>query len=113
MHFETADRRTQVICLVSKDHGSAPTSRYWYGVYTAHRDKISSTGDSYLVLGCGSEGKTLLIPRSEMEAWLGRLGMTHRASGDSYWHVTIEEQAGRFSIRLKDGQAVDLTKYRM
>lgn len=107
--YTAPDKKTTALCLVSKVHTSKSTTRYWYGFNPGHRDLLASSPSGYLVLGCGSPERVLLIPWRDFEPWLGEMFTTDN-DGRSYWHISIDANKLHL-LRRKGAPKVNVSKY--
>ncbi len=109
--YAVPDKSLAVICIVSREYDNAGIPGYWYGFHTYHRDALTTSRDTYLGLGCGSERAVLLIPYKDFEPWLDGMHITN-SKGRYYWHVKISRVQGSFVLERKKGyETIDLTKY--
>ncbi|MBM2805976.1 MAG: hypothetical protein HW419_3869 [Deltaproteobacteria bacterium] len=111
--YSSPDKSMVVSCAVSKEHNPDTHPNYWYAFHPHQREFLKSAEKAYVVFGCGSSARTLLIPFGEFDSWVAGMWMTE-TEDRSYWHVVIERNSEQYSLRRKKGEgSVDLTKYRV
>ena len=72
---------------------------------------MKTSQKAYVVFGCGSSKRVLLIPFADFDPWVAGMWKTE-AEDRSYWHVVIYRKGDHYSLRRKKGEkSVDLTKY--
>ena len=91
--YSTADKTTRFWVVVSKEHGEAPSAKYWFAMHPYQLERLQSADTGMVALGCGSAKKILLIPLAVIEEHLDQTWTTVR-DDRMYWHIKIEQRAG-------------------
>ncbi len=107
--YRSADKKVTALCLVSKVHASKGMTRYWFGFHPGQRDLLAAADAGYVVLGCGSPEKVLVIPWSDFAPWLAEMFTTEN-EGRFYWHISIAAAQLQL-LRRKGAATVELSKY--
>lgn len=109
--FHSPDRRTRLVCAVSRAHERSGQPAYWFSFHPHQQEFLAAADSAYVAFGCSSESQLLLIPFKDFEPWLEGLHITDR--GDRhYWHVPIVYTNGQYTLlRRKGRSSIDLTKY--
>ena len=109
--YGTADKSVGVVCIVSREHGKASGPNYWYAFHPHQQQFLGGFAQAYVVLGCGSPDRTLLVPWAEFEPRLVGMNKTEKPA-TFYWHISISRSKGRFVLHLKKGfEPVDWARY--
>ena len=110
--YETGDGKIRLMCAVSAEHKEYSEVPYcWFAVHKTQIDFLESSPAPYICLGCGSAAHTLLIPLPEIQRTFGAMSAT-KTDDRHYWHVVIQNKAGKFILRLLGGnEGPDLTKF--
>ncbi len=110
--YQSDDRKTTVICLVSSGRDSGKRTEYWFGLRVKQKAMLDNSENSYIALGCGSESKILLIPYSRFKKWLNDMSISYSTEEISHWNITVIKSQGNFTLRLRVGrQNVNLAEY--
>ena len=56
------DRSILVNCAVSKEHNPETNPNYWFAFHPHQQESLHTSSKSYVVFGCGSSKRVLLIP---------------------------------------------------
>jgi len=111
--YSSPDKSMVVTCAVSKEYNPETHPGYWYAFHPHQREFLKSAGKAYIIFGCGSSARILLIPFGEFDPWVAGMSTTEREDR-SYWHVIIERNGDQYSLRRKKGEMlIDLTRYRV
>lgn len=109
--YSSPDRSIVVNCAVSKEHDPDARPNYWFAFHPHQRDFLHNSDEAFVVFGCGSSDRVLLIPFDDFEPWLAQTWTTD-ADTRSYWHVVIHRREGRYFLHLKKGETnIELTHY--
>lgn len=109
--YSSPDQEVGAICAISKLHEHAGHRAYWFAFHPNQREFLEAVPRGFLVLGCGSADRILVIPLSTVLPLLDSLWQTHRA-GTHYWHLRIHEDKSRLLLDRKGGAGrIDLTQY--
>ena len=109
--YLSPDKATAVNCSVSKEHTPDTNPNYWFAFHPHQLDFLRSAPQSYVVLGCGSSRRVIMIPFADFEPWLEAMWTTQN-DGRSYWHVVVHRKGDTYSLHRKKGaQNIDLTSY--
>lgn len=109
------ETKTRFTCSISKTYTEGKWNKYWYAFHPHQREYMEEVKKGYVILGCGSAKKILLIPFAEFKSWIKSFWTTEKDQR-MYWHVHIKELDGKFYIqqpKLKKGKTADITKYRI
>jgi hypothetical protein len=92
--YVSSDGKTSAICLVSKLHTRSTSAerRYWYAFHRRQKEQLEQAAHAFVVLGCGSPDRVLVIPWSDFQSWVPGMGTTD-SDGRFYWHVVIEAES--------------------
>lgn len=106
--YRSSDGNTTAICVVSKLHTKSGT--YWYAFHRRHYEQLEQAPDGFVVLGCGSPERVLVIPWVDFRPWVSRMNATELASGKMYWHVVIDAESLTLQPRRGE-EKISLKKY--
>ncbi len=110
-NYSSPDKSIVVNCAVSKEHNPETNPNYWFAFHPHQRESLQSSSKSYVVFGCGSSKRILLIPFSDFQSWLNGMWITQREDS-YYWHVVIYRAGEKYSLHRKKGEKnIDVTKY--
>ena len=105
--YSTPSQEVSVACMFSKDYGSS----FWFGFHPSQQERLEKSPHAFVAFGCGSSEHILLIPLSQVVAWLPLMNVTD-SKGRFYWHVVIYQKDGSYFLRSKqDFDDVDLGKF--
>lgn len=109
--YVSSDRKTRVVCMVSRDYTNTENASYWYGYHTHQMQFLDKGEESYLLLGCGSPDKLLRIAQKVVKGWRDDLNTTTKQN-DLYWHLHIFFENERYFLERKKGKGrLDITDY--
>ena len=109
--YSSPDKRVVLNCAVSKEHTPETNPNYWFAFHPHQQEFLRSAPKSFVVFGCGSSKRVLLIPFAEFEPWLDGMWTTQKEDR-SYWHVVIYRKGNKYSLHRKKGEKnIDLTPY--
>ncbi|MGZ8284291.1 MAG: pentapeptide repeat-containing protein [Allosphingosinicella sp.] len=110
--FFTPDRKTRVVCSISKRYHHKPTKPYWFA-YHPGWDRFLQDGEVQLfALGCLDKSEAYIIPRDILTPILNKLHQSTRPDGTVYWHINFIERDGRLMLHVpKAVKAIDLEPY--
>ncbi len=109
--YMTSDGKLALTCSVSKEYGTSTRREYWFAFHTNQREYLKRAENAYVLFGCGTPDRTLLVPFNTWNALLDTLNITERVDR-MYWHVKIVEEAGRYELLRKGAfDRVDLSEY--
>jgi hypothetical protein len=110
-NYSSPDKSVIVNCAVSKEHDPETTPNYWFAFHPHQRESLQTSPKSYVVFGCGSSKRVILIPFSDFESWLDGMWTTQKEDRH-YWHVVIHRAGEKYSLHRKKGQKnIDVTRY--
>jgi hypothetical protein len=109
--YSSADEKTAVFCLNSREYGSESQPRYWFAFHPHQKETLSKYPNGYVAFGCGGPQRVILIPANDFVPWLKRFHVTNL--GDRmYWHVRINCDDNKISLVTKAGEThPDITKF--
>lgn len=109
--FSSPDSRVSVLCLVSKSYSRPGHTRYWFAFRPTQQDYLQRSEFGFVVLGCGSAERTLLVPFAEFQTWLAEMNISE-IENRYYWHVEIYESEGKLVLHRKRGsKLIDMMQY--
>ena len=109
--YSSPDKSMILNCAVSKEHNPETNPNYWFAFHPHQQEFLRSAPKSYVVFGCGSSKRVLVIPFAEFEPWLEGMWTTQK-DDRSYWHVVIYRKGNKYSLHRKKGEKnIDLTSY--
>jgi hypothetical protein len=109
--FGESSRRVRVACAISKRY-KGRTYPYWYAYHPRWDDYLKEVETGLLVLGCLDLNYGFAIPRSIVQSVLDDLYTTGRPDGERYWHISLVEKDGDYSLLLpRRSDALPLTQY--
>jgi hypothetical protein len=110
--FVSKDGQTAIVIAVSKEHDNGTQKFCWFSFHPYQAEFLESKANGYLVLGCASAERTLIIPYREFQPWTKRLNKSVREDESFYWHVRIVTNEGGFRLKLEGrGNQIDIAKY--
>ena len=88
---------------------------YWYAYHDSpQRAYLNSANRGYFVLGMVDQEFVFVIPADTLESRWESLGETVRKTGAVYKHITVTEEAGTYSVRLKGtSRAFTIDEFRL
>jgi len=111
-NYTSADHKTRVVCIVSKEYPRTGFMRYWYAFHPSQKDFLSAAMNSYVALGCGSADSVILIPSSVFFEQLPSM-LTTTSENRFYWHVFIYLKDGKYLLNKTTHEGVDITSYKL
>ena len=102
-YYSTTDKATGIVVLVSRLYEDNGPTRYSYAFLPHQKKILEDVPRAYVVFGCGSQERTLMIPYQSFAGWLPGLNTTTRKDGTIYWHIHIHELGGRLTLVRKGG----------
>lgn len=109
--YSSPDKKTALICSVSKEHDADTSPNYWFAFHPHQRDFLEQHEKAYVVFGCGSSQRVMLIPFTAFKPWLAGTWTTTKEDR-TYWHVLIYRKDQTYTLRLRKGQKpVDITAF--
>lgn len=86
---------------------------YWYAYHEVQRQFLSESSDSFMVFGMSDLDVVFALPYLKLEELRDKLNSTIREDGREYKHIFIYVDGGKYTMRLKAGEEVDLSSYRI
>jgi uncharacterized protein with ParB-like and HNH nuclease domain len=110
--YEAGGSGIRLVCTVSTEHNeSSDTPYFWFALHLKQLEFLNAAVSSWLCYGCGTPGKTLLIPAGILREHLERMSTT-AGEGRRYWHVVIQRRQNRLVLRLLGAvDGPDLTQF--
>lgn len=110
--FVSEDGQIALVVSVSKEHENGRQKFCWYSFHPYQGEFLASKPRGYLLLGCASPDKILLIPFSDFLPWVEKLNKSIREDESYYSHIRIVTDGGNFRLKLEGrGNQVDVGKY--
>jgi hypothetical protein len=109
--YMSPDNNIKVVCLVSKAHVRQNNIWYWFGFHPHQKEFLESSLECFLVLGCESKSRVLVIPFADLKKWLDDLWTTE-LDDRMYWHIRLQQQGTKLLLNRRKGIGVlDITPY--
>lgn len=109
--YSDPEHSIAVTCSVSKEHDPNTKPNYWFAFHPHQKEFLEKAKESYVVFGCGSSKRVLLVPFTDFSTWLDGTWVTQK-EGRFYWHVVIFRDGDSYMLHRKKGQKnIDFTKY--
>lgn len=109
--YSSPDKSIVLNCAVSKEYNSETNPNYWFAFHPHQQEFLRKAPKSYVVFGCGSSKRVLLIPFAEFEPWLEGMWTTQK-DDRLYWHIAIYRNGNMYSLHRKKGEKkIDVTSY--
>jgi len=108
--YSTENNNIAIVCIVSREYVSRDKKGYWFGFHPYQVEFLSSAEKGYVALGCGTKDTVLLIEFNIFEKWLKDMNKTERTNR-FYWHVHVDREDERLSLRLREHKTIELTGY--
>lgn len=83
---------------VSRSYQMGQKERFWFAFHLQSKIFLSVNQLGWVAFGCGFGGDCILLSWQKFEDLLPQLNSTIKPGRPQYWHVTIENDAGIFSI---------------
>lgn len=110
--FVSKDGQTAIVVSVSREHDIGTQKFCWFSFHPYQSEFLQSKPNGFLVLGCASPERTLVIPYRDFEPWTKKLNKSVREDESFYWHIRIVTDAGGFRLKLEGrGNQIDVAKY--
>lgn len=110
--FVSDEENIAVVCLISKEYGSASRVGYWFAFQLSQKTRLEEVEKGYLALGCGSSDSVLLIPIKNLTPLLSEMNQTAPVDKKPYWHVQLQLERDRLILRRRGGSTpIDLNRY--
>lgn len=112
--FVSKEGEIALVVSVSREHDNGSQKFCWFSFHPYQSDFLASKTKGYLLLGCGSPDRILLIPYSDFLPWSKKFNKSVRDDDSYYSHVRIVTDEGHFHLKLEGrGNQVDVGKYRI
>lgn len=112
--FVSKDGQTAIVVSVSREHDNGTQKFCWFSFHPYQAEFLQSKPDGFLILGCASPERTLIIPYRDFEPWTKRLNKSVRDDESFYWHIRIVTDEGGFRLKLEGrGNQIDVAKYQV
>jgi hypothetical protein len=112
--FVSKDEQTAIVVAVSKEHDNGTQKFCWFSFHPYQGEFLQSKPNGFLVLGCASPERTLVIPYRDLQAWTKKLNKSVRDDESFYWHIRIVTDRGGFFLKLEGrGNQIDIAKYQI
>lgn len=110
--FVSKDGQTAIVVSVSREHDNGTQKFCWFSFHPYQGDFLQSKPSGFLVLGCASPDRTLIIPYRDLQPWTKKLNKSVREDESFYWHIRIVTDDGGFRLKLEGrGNQIDVAKY--
>ena len=104
--YASSDGKVVAVCVVSKLHKQRG---YWFAFHPRQKEQLEKAQLGFIILGCGSPKKTLVIPWAEFSAWVEGMNKTE-LEDRYYWHVIIDAEPLQL-VRRRGEPKIPLNKY--
>jgi len=112
--FVSKDGQTAIVISVSKEYDNGTQKFCWFSFHPYQAEFLQSKANGFLVLGCASPNRTLIIPYSDFQPWTKKLNKSVRDDETFYWHIRIVTDDGGFRLKLEGrGNQIDIAKYQI
>jgi len=112
--FVSKDGRMAIVVTVSKEYDNGSQRFCWFSFHPYQSEILQSHPNGFLVLGCGSPEKTLVIPYRDFQPWTEKLNKSVRDDDSFYWHIRVVTDEGGFRLKLEGrGNEMDISKYQI
>lgn len=109
--YSSPDQETAILCAVSKEHDSGSSPNYWFAFYPHQQTFLEQYKKTFVVLGCGSSQRVVLVPYNTFKSWLGSMWTTTNELR-TYWHIIIHRRDEALTLRVRKGKKpIDLTPF--
>lgn len=88
--YRTSDKRTAVVCAVSKKYSTRGGASFWYAFHPTQKEYLEPHERSFVALGLGAADRVLLIPLDVFVPLLADLWTTQNDER-MYWHVKLSD----------------------
>jgi len=106
--FISKDGQVALVVSVSREHDNGSQRFCWFSFHPYQAEFLGSKPSGYLLLGCASPDRVLLIPFAEFLPWSKRLNKSVREDDSWYSHIRIVTDDGGFRLKLEGrGNQVD------
>ena len=109
--FSSSNGEVKIAIAVSKRYKKNTWSQYWYAYLPAHRTFLAGANTTYMIFGCLDLNTAFAIPSKIMSELIPNLNLTEK-DGRIHYHIHIKDEAGNFSMNLKNQKNLDLTSYK-
>ena len=110
--FVSKDGQIALVVSVSREHDNGSQKFCWFSFHPYQGEFLASKPAGYLLLGCASPDRILLIPFSDFLSWSTKLNKSVREDDSYYSHIRILTDDGGFCLKLEGrGNQVDVGKY--
>jgi|GEM_PF-5380653 len=112
--FVSKDGETAIVVSVSREYDNGTQRFYWFSFQPYQGEFLQSKANGFLVLGCASPDRTLIIPYRDFGPWTEKLNKSIRDNGSFYWHIKIVTDDDGLRLKLEGkGNQVDVDKYQI
>jgi len=112
--FVSKDGKMALVCSVSREYDNGTQKFCWFSFHPYQAEFLAAKPNAYLLLGCGSPERVLLIPYADFLPWSRKLNRTERDDDTYYSHIRILADEGQFRLKLEGrGNQVDVSKYQL
>ena len=108
--FYDKSKTIHVCCAVSKNYPDSKRNSYWFAPGNTWFEFLASGEKSYLLFAMEGQSKAVALRFDEFNKMKDNLGTTKRGN-DFWWHVVIIEENGKFDLKLKGGNTLDISPY--
>ncbi len=112
--FVSKDGQIALVVSVSREHDNGSQKFCWFSFHPYQAEFLASKPKGYLLLGCASPDRVLLIPFSDFMPWSNKLNKSVREDESYYSHIRIVTDDGGYRLKLEGrGNQVDVGKYQI
>jgi hypothetical protein len=113
--FATKDKKTGLICAISKEHKQGKHQKYWFAFHPHQQEYLDEFDTAYVGYGCGDASQTFLFPYDFFKKLVVNMWTTEREDR-MYWHVVIHKRDGKFILQQPKNETnnlIDITEYKI
>jgi hypothetical protein len=86
---------------------------YWYAYHEVQRQFLSESKNGFMVFAMADLDFSFAIPYTLLEDLRDKLNSTVRKNGTEYKHIFLYIDKQKFTLRLKAGEAIDISQYKI
>jgi hypothetical protein len=110
--YSDKDDLNHVVVAVSKRYVRSEEF-YWYAYHESQRQFLSESVNGFMLFAFSDLDISFAIPYRILEDNREKLNSTVRKNGIEYKHIFIHLNNDQFTLRLKAGEEINITKYKI